>query len=132
MKLYHISNNQFEKFDASRLNSASESRTVSDEMEAVSKFGFCFVREDELDIFLNLYGDDFGRHIAEVEMDDDADENFESDYDSFAAWLENEGTEAVRAILEDDGIDYVELYNGNFWEIIPLNLDTITITQWIA
>ncbi|MCD8190542.1 MAG: hypothetical protein LUD78_10045 [Clostridiales bacterium] len=132
MKLYHVTNAQFDKFDTAYLNSASESRTVSDEMENVSKFGFCFVREDELDTLLEVYGEDFGKHIAEVELDDDADENFESDYDSFAAWLEAEGTETVRESLEEDGIDYVELFNGSFWEIIPLHLDDLSAIEWIA
>jgi hypothetical protein len=98
-------------------------------MEAVSSFGFCFVEEDAIDALTECYGDDFGAHLAECEFD--GSENFDSTYDDFTAWIARDGIEAVRAQLEEDGIEFLNLWNGNFNEIIVLDSSLVRINEWI-
>lgn len=129
MTIYHFTNNKFDEFDTSKLGMASAERCVSDEMESISAFGFCFIEEENLETFTELFGDDFGEHLAECELY--GSENFDSTYDDFVAWIERDGADAVRECLENDGVDFLRLHNGNFEEIIPLHMDNVEIIDWI-
>ena len=130
MTLYHFSNSKFDRFDSSFLGNATVERASDyEDTMIVSRFGFCFIEEDEIEALEHAYGEDFGAHIAECEFD--GRENFDSTYDDFCAWVLRDGEEAVRACLAEDGIDYLRIWNGCFHEFIPMDISSVQILSWI-
>ncbi|WP_312636856.1 hypothetical protein [Oscillibacter sp.] len=130
MTLYHFSNSKFDSFNSSLLGNATVERASDyDDTMIVSRFGFCFIEEDEIEALENVYGEDFGAHLAECEFD--GSENFDSTYDDFCAWVERDGEDSVRSCLAEDGIEYLCLWNGAFNEIIVLDSSKVQILNWI-
>lgn len=131
MKLLHFTNEKFDRFDPEKLGSATiERQDDYDAFVDVSNFGFCFVRPEDEAYLVGTYGKDFGKYIAVCDFDADKNNSFESTYDDFVAWVDRDGTDAVKSELKDEGVEYLYLDNGNFVEIIPLNINKVKIEAW--
>ena len=131
MKLLHFTNSKFDKFDPKRLGESTIDR--QDDYDAcmdISNFGFCFVAPKDAKALLNTYGDDFGKYIAVCEFNADKNNNFESAYDDFVEWIERDGVDAVKAELRYEGAEFIYLWNGEFSEIVPLDLEKVEIKEW--
>ncbi|MEG1758740.1 MAG: hypothetical protein RR235_09860 [Oscillospiraceae bacterium] len=131
MTLCHFSNERFNAFDNARLGYATVSRSSdNDETMAVSSFGFCFVEEEDIEALIQCYGADFAKYIATCDVDCSQNNNYDSTWDNFCEWIERDGAESVREQLNDDGIEYLRLWNGCFNEIIVMDAFSVKIEKW--
>ena len=130
MTLYHFSDTVFESFDSSYLGSHTTAQNSDDENTlAICSLGFCFVEDCDLETMTRAYGEDYAAHLAECEVE--ASENYDTTWEDLCSWINECGIETVRETLENDGVDYIQAWNGIFNEIIILNPEAIKIQNWI-
>lgn len=130
MRAYHFSDSSFARFDPSYLGSSTISRNSDDEYTlAVSEIGFCFIESEDVESLTGYYGEDFGVHLAECELN--ISENLDDTWENFCDWILRDGAASVTETLHNDGVEFLRLWNGCFNEIVVLDSSKIEILKWV-